>query len=88
MVVDSVIQKAPDGFAGLRRLDAATRTWLEELTLIFERLANDYMMLVFIINCHLEIQIQEHCKHKRRELCSMHHIPTSVIDWCAKLFCL
>ena len=63
LVVDCVIHKAPDGFAGLRRLDAATRTWLKELTLIFERLANDYIMLVFIINCHLEIQVQEHCKH-------------------------
>ncbi len=64
VVVDCVIHKAPDGFAGLRRLDAATRTWLKELTLIFERLANDYIiMLVFIINCHLEIQVQEHCKH-------------------------
>ena len=61
MIVDCVIHKAPGGFAGLCRLDAATRTWLKELTLIFERLANDYIMLVF--NCHLEIQVQEHCKH-------------------------
>ena len=30
VVVDCVIPKTPDGFAGLRRLDAATRTWLEE----------------------------------------------------------
>ena len=51
-------------FADLRRIYAATTTWLKELTLIFEPLANDYIiMLVFIINCHLEIQVQEHCKH-------------------------
>ena len=61
VIVDCVIRKAPDGFAGPCRLDAATRTWLKELTLIFERLANDYITLVF--NCHLEIQVQEHCKH-------------------------
>ena len=59
---DCVIHKAPDGFAGLRRVHAETRTWLKELTLLFERLANDYIMLVFIINCHLEIQVQKHCK--------------------------
>ena len=51
-------------FADLRRIYAATTTWLKELTLIFEPLANNYIiMLVFIINCHLEIQVQEHCKH-------------------------
>ena len=54
MIVDCVIHKAPDGFAGLCRLDAATRTWLKELTLIFERLAKDYIMLVF--NCHLLVR--------------------------------
>ena len=48
-------------FADLRCIYAATTTWLKELTLIFE--PNDYIMLVFIINCHLEIQVQEHCKH-------------------------
>ena len=63
VVVDCVIHKDPDGFAGLRRLDAATRTWLKELPLIFERLANDCIMLVFASNCHLEIQVPEHCKH-------------------------
>ena len=31
VVVDCVRHKAPDGLSGLRRLDAATRTWLEEL---------------------------------------------------------
>ena len=31
---DSFIQKAPDGFAGLRRLDAATRTWFNSFPLI------------------------------------------------------
>ena len=31
VVVECVIHNAPDGFAGLRSLDAATRTWLEEL---------------------------------------------------------
>ena len=29
VVVDSVIHKAPDGVAGVHRLDAATRTWLK-----------------------------------------------------------
>ena len=33
VVVDCVIHKAPDGFAGFRRLDAATRTWLKELNI-------------------------------------------------------
>ena len=28
VVLDCVIHKDPDGFADLRRLDAATRTWL------------------------------------------------------------
>ena len=37
VVVHCVIHKAPDCFAGLRRLDAATRSWLKELKyLIFE----------------------------------------------------
>ena len=31
VVVDYVIHNAPDSFAGLRHLDAATRTWLTEL---------------------------------------------------------
>ena len=29
VVVDNVIHAAPDGFAGLRRLEAATRMWLK-----------------------------------------------------------
>ena len=29
VVVDCVIHKAPDDFAGLIRLDSATRTWLK-----------------------------------------------------------
>ena len=33
VVVDCVIHKAPEGFAGLRRQDAATRTWLKELNI-------------------------------------------------------
>ena len=35
VVVDCVIMihMAPDGVAGLRRLDAATRTWLKELNI-------------------------------------------------------
>ena len=33
VVVDCVIRKAPDGFAGLRRLHTATRTLLDELTI-------------------------------------------------------
>ena len=33
VVVNCMIHKTPDGFAGLRRLDAATRTWLKELNL-------------------------------------------------------
>ena len=32
-VVDCKIYKAPDGFAGLRRLDQATRSWLEDLNI-------------------------------------------------------
>ena len=31
--VGGVIHNAPGGFAGLRRLDAATRTWLKELNI-------------------------------------------------------
>ena len=33
VVVDCMIHKAPDGFAGLRRQDAATRYWLEDLNI-------------------------------------------------------
>ena len=33
VVVDCVIHKAPDGFADFRRLDAATRSWLEDLNI-------------------------------------------------------
>ena len=33
VVVDCMIHKAPDGFAGLRRPDAATRSWLEDLNI-------------------------------------------------------
>ena len=37
VVVHCVVHKVPDCYAGLRRLDAATRTWLKELKyLIFE----------------------------------------------------
>ena len=32
VVVDYVIHRAPDGFAGLCSPDAATRTWLKELS--------------------------------------------------------
>ena len=31
VVVDCMTYKAPDGFAGLRCPDAATRSWLEDL---------------------------------------------------------
>ena len=31
MVVDGMINNAPDGFAGRRRLDAATKSCLKEL---------------------------------------------------------
>ena len=31
VVIDCMIHKAPDGFAGLRRPDAATRSWLKDL---------------------------------------------------------
>ena len=33
VVVDCMIHKAPDGFAGLRRPDAATRSWLKDLNI-------------------------------------------------------
>ena len=33
VVIDCVTHNAPGGFAGLRRLDAATMTWLEELNI-------------------------------------------------------
>ena len=33
VVVDCMPYKAPDGFAGLRCPDAATRSWLEDLTI-------------------------------------------------------
>ena len=33
VVVDCMIHKAPDGFAGLRRPDAATRSWLKYLNI-------------------------------------------------------
>ena len=33
VVVDCMIYKAPDGFAGLRGPDAATRYWLENLNI-------------------------------------------------------
>ena len=33
VVVDGMIHKAPDGFAGLRCPDAATRSWLEDLNI-------------------------------------------------------
>ena len=33
VVVDCMIHKAPDGVAGLRRPDAATRSWLEDLNI-------------------------------------------------------
>ena len=33
VVVDCVIHNAPGGFAGLRHLDAATRTWSKELNI-------------------------------------------------------
>ena len=33
VVVDCMIHKAPDGFAGLRHPDAATRFWLEDLNI-------------------------------------------------------
>ena len=33
VVVDCMIHKAPDGFAGLRCPDAATRSWLEDLNI-------------------------------------------------------
>ena len=33
VVVDCMIHKAPDGFAGLRRPDATTRYWLEDLNI-------------------------------------------------------
>ena len=33
VVVDCNIYKAPDGFAGLRCPDAATRSWLEDLNI-------------------------------------------------------
>ena len=33
VAVDCMIHKAPDGFAGLRRPDAATRSWLEDLNI-------------------------------------------------------
>ena len=32
-LLDCMIHKAPNDFAGLRRLDAATRTWLKELNI-------------------------------------------------------
>ena len=33
VVIDCNIYKAPDGFAGLRCSDAATRSWLEDLNI-------------------------------------------------------
>ena len=33
VVVDCMIHKAPDGFAGLRRPDAATMYWLKDLNI-------------------------------------------------------
>ena len=33
VVVDCMIHTAPDGFAGLRRPDATTRSWLEDLNI-------------------------------------------------------
>ena len=33
VVVDCMIHKAPGGFAGLRRPDAATRSWLKDLNI-------------------------------------------------------
>ena len=33
VVVDCMIHNAPDGFAGLRRPDAATRSWLKDLNI-------------------------------------------------------
>ena len=33
VVVDCMIHKAPDGFAGLRCPDAATRSWLEDINI-------------------------------------------------------
>ena len=33
VVVDCMIHKAPGGFAGLRRQDATTRSWLEDLNI-------------------------------------------------------
>ena len=33
VVVDCMIHKAPDGFAGLRRPDAATMSWLKDLNI-------------------------------------------------------
>ena len=33
VVVECVIHMAPEGFAGLHRLDVATRTWLKELNI-------------------------------------------------------
>ena len=33
VVVDCMIHMAPDGFAGLRCPDAATRSWLEDLNI-------------------------------------------------------
>ena len=36
VVVDGMMHKAPDGFAGLRCPDAATRYWLEDLGLNIE----------------------------------------------------
>ena len=41
VVVDCMIHKAPDDFAGLCCPDAATRSWLEDLYI--EGLANDYI---------------------------------------------
>ena len=43
VVVDCMIHKAHDGFAGLRRPDAATRSWLKDLNIEIGRTANDYI---------------------------------------------
>ena len=55
VVVDCMIHKAP-GFAGLRRPDAATRSWLKDLNFEIWRTANDYIYL-YVQACHIMLSV-------------------------------
>ena len=55
VVVDCMIHKAPDGFAGLRDPDAATMSWLEDLNFRVETCSSSFQscdcQLLFVYSC-------------------------------------